>query len=289
MPLRHSTETALLLVLALVIALTGILSSTLPPIPAGGLPWLLSMILAVAYPVILTPLFRARRADTPLRTMHWYPAFILLLWFFLEVFALYVPSAQVLQQYFTVAWTLPAVAIGIIALVVYCLRVIRRRIPRIAVMLLLLVPYAAVGMISARGAYYEGEIAAVLWSGDWWQVFGSGAAIPSARWSLAGKGTSLADLEASEDVSEERWRDKLRAAERRSSREADRKSQAKSEGKTASAMSKASSTSSAPLWRQTSSAPAALPSSGGALEVIAISMIALYSGVLHDRARRRSC
>lgn len=286
MPLRHSTETALLLVLALVIALTGVLTATLPPIPAGGLPWLLSMIVAVAYPVILTPLFRARRADTPLRTMHWYPAFVLLLWFFLEVLGLYVPSAQVLQRYFTVAWTLPAVVVGLAALIVYCLRVIRRRVPRIAFMLLLLVPYAAAGMVSARGAYYEGEIAARLWSGDWWQVFGSGAAIPSARWSLAGKGTSLADIEASEDVSEERWREKMRAAERRSSRETGRKSQ-KSEGKTASIALKASSASSTPLWRQTSSAPAALPSSGGALEVIAISMLALYSGVLHDRVRRR--
>jgi hypothetical protein len=247
------------------------------------------MIVAVAYPVVLTPLFRARRADTPLRTMHWYPAFMLLLWFFLEVLALYVPSAQVLQRFFTVAWTLPAVALGIVALAVYCLRVIRRRVPRLAVMLLLLVPYAVAGIVSARGAYYEGEIAAVLWKGDWWQVFGSGAAIPSARWSLAGKGTSLADIEASQDVSEERWREKMRAAERRSSREKDRKSQEKSEGKTVSAMTKASSASSTPLWRQTSSAPAALPSSGGPLEVIAISMLALYSGVLHDRVRKRVC
>ncbi len=286
MPLRHSTETALLLLLALAIALTGLLTATLPPIPAGGLPWLLSMIIAIAYPVVLTPLFRARRADSPFRTMHWYPAFMLVLWFVCEVLALYFPAAQVLQRYFTVAWTLPAVALGIVALGLYCLSVIRRRVPRIAVLLLLLVPYAALGIFSARGAYYEGEIAALLWKGDWWQVFGSGAAIPSARWSLAGKGKSLADIEASGDASEERWREKMRAAERRSSREAGRKSE-KSEGKTASVAPKASSRSSAPLWSQTSSTPAALPSSGGALEVIALSMLALYSGVLHDRMRKR--
>ncbi len=288
MPLRHSTETALLLLLALVIALTGLVCATLPPIPAGGLPWLLCMLLAVAYPVMLTPLFRARRADTPLRTMHWYPALILLLWFFLELLSLYAPSMHVLQRYFTVAWTLPAVVVGLLALIVYCLRVIRRRIPRIAFILLLLVPYAAFGMVSARGAYYEGEIASVLWRGDWWQVFGSGAAIPSARWSLAGKGTSLADIGVSADASEERWREKLRAAERRSSREADRKSQAALERTSSSSAPKASSVSSSPVWRQTSSAPTTLPSSGGPFEVIVISMLALYSGVLHDRVRRRA-
>lgn len=268
-------------------ALTGVLCATLPALPAGGLPWLLSLVLAIAYPVVLTPLFRARRADTPLRWMHWYPALMLLVWCGIEALALYVPSTSRLQGLYTVAWTLPAVIVGLFSIVVYCLRVIRRRVPRVAFVLLLLVPYAVFGVASSRGQNWEEELASVLWRGDWWQVFGSGAAVPSARWSLAGKPGLRGEMAASADSSEERWREKMRVAERRSSRESQRKSQAMSEGASVSSVPKVATTSSAPLWRQTSSTPAALPSSGGALEIIALSMLALYSGVLHDRVRRR--
>ena len=143
MPLRHSTETALLIILGLVIAVTGFLIATLPPLPGGILPWAVLMALSVAHPILLTPFFRARRADTPLRSMHWFPAAMLLVWFLIEAATLYLPILSSTQAVYTVLWTLPAVALGILTLVLYCLNVIRRRVPRISALLLTFIAFVA--------------------------------------------------------------------------------------------------------------------------------------------------
>ncbi|MBM3227984.1 hypothetical protein FJZ27_03965 [Candidatus Peribacteria bacterium] len=286
MPLRHSTETALILLLTAVVMVTGVLVSTLPSIPAGGFPWMLLFVSAVAYPVMLTPLFRARRADTPFRWMHWMPAAILLLWLSCELVVLYVPSASFVHRILVTAWMLPLVILAVLALVAYCLRVIRRRALRVAVLLAMLTPYVVLGVYSSRGVHWEGAVASMLWKGDWWQVFGSGAAVPSLQWASGGTKKDGKQLAASADSSEERWREKMRVAERRSSREAMYKDEEKAMGQSSAVPSKKSSSSSAML-RQASSAPAALPASGGPLEVVALAMVALYCGVLHDRVRRR--
>jgi hypothetical protein len=285
MPLRHSTETALLLVLGAVIALGGVLIATLPGLPEGILPWAVLFAFAVAYPILLTPLFRARRADTPLRWMHWFPAAMLLVWFFIEVIALYLPNVTALQKVYTTMWTLPAVAFGILMLVLYCLNVIRRRVPRISMLALTFVLFVALGVTSLFGSAWDRQIAATLWEGTWWNILETGSTLLGRN----GTGSSLGEIAASEDSSEERWRQKLRASERRSVREAQRKSVEKSAGAVSSAPKSVmvASTSSAPLWRSASSAPAALPSAGGAVEVLALTLIALYSGVLHQRAARR--
>lgn len=286
MPLRHSTETALILLLGLVIVCTGFLIATLPPVPEGIVAWAILMALAIAYPILLMPLFQARRADTPLRTMHWFPAFMLLLWFGIEVVALSLPRFAVVQGAYTTVWTLPAVALGILILLLYCLNVIRRRVPRIATLLLMFACYAVLGVSSMRGGGFETQVASLLWDQEWWQILGT-------RSTLTGSGQkkSLEDIAASADSSEERWRRKLRASERRNEREAKRRSNAESSDQASSAArsTMAKSSSSALLWRSASSAPAALPSSGGAVEVLALTLVALYSGVLHDRARRRGC
>ena len=285
MPLRHSTETALLLTLGVAIALAGLLIATLPGLPEGILPWAVLFAVAVAYPILLTPLFRARRADTPLRWMHWFPAAMLLVWFLIEVAALYIPRIAGLQSVYTMLWTLPAVALGMLILVLYCLNVIRRRVPRISVLLLTLVAFVAFGVASVQGDAWDKQIAATLWQGEWWDILGTGSTLLGRN----GTGSSLGEIAASADSSEERWRQKLRTSERRSAREEQKRSEEKNRGEKSSAprSAKAQSSSSAPLWRSASSAPAALPSSGGAAEVLALTLIALYSGVLHDRARRR--
>lgn len=285
MPLRHSTETALLFILGLAIALAGLLVATLPMLPGGILPWAVLLAIAVAYPVLLTPLFRARRADTPLRWMHWFPAAMLLVWFFIEVLVLYLPKLGGLQSIYTALWTLPAVTIGILILILYCLNVIRRRVPRISALLLIFVVFVALGVASVQGRDWRRKLAATLWEGDVWRMFGTGTTFFGRN----GTGSSMDDIAASQDSSEERWRQKLRMLQRRNARETQRRSEEMSSGSLSSApRSAASSASSAPLWRSASSAPAALPSSGGAVEALALTLMALYSGVLHDRARRRA-
>ncbi|TSC97026.1 MAG: hypothetical protein Greene101449_1329 [Candidatus Peregrinibacteria bacterium Greene1014_49] len=287
MPLRHSTETALLLILGIVIACAGLLTASLPGLPGGIFPWAVLFAITVAYPILLTPLFRARRADTPLRWMHWFPAAMLLMWFLIEVAALYVPHIAALQSVYTMVWTLPAVALGILILVLYCLKVIRRRLPRISVLLLTFIVFLVFGVASVRGNVWNKQIAATLWEGGWWQIFGTGSTFIASN----GTGTSLEEIPASADSSEERWRQKLRTSERRSAREIQKRNETQSAGALSSAPQSTMAiepSSSAPLWRSASSAPAALPSSGGAVEVLALTLIALYSGVLHDRARRRS-
>ena len=119
MPLKHTTESTLIVILALVIAVTGLLASTLPSLPEGGLPWAILLVLAALYPILLMPLFKARRADTPFRTLHWFPVAMLLLWFAIEAATLYRPSLGKLQTYYSIAWMLPAVAVGFAALIAY--------------------------------------------------------------------------------------------------------------------------------------------------------------------------
>ncbi len=282
MPLRHSTETALLLILGLTIAGTGFLIATLPPLPGGILPWAVLTVLSVAYPILLTPLFRARRADTPLRWMHWFPAAMLLVWFLIEAATLYLPSLSSTQTVYTVLWTLPAVALGILMLVLYCLNVIRRRVPRISALLLTFIAFVALGVTSVRGGEWDKQLASTLWNADIWSMLGTGSI-------LSGSGSSAEEIAASAEPSEERWRQKLRALQRRSEREAARRSQETMEGSSSSAprSARSSSSSSGPLWRSASSAPTALPSSGPMVEILALTLLALYTGVLHDRVRRR--
>lgn len=281
MPLRHSTETALLLILGLAIAVTGFLIATLPPLPGGILPWAVLMVVSVVYPVLLTPLFRARRADTPLRSMHWFPAAMLLVWFILEAVALYVPAVASARSIYIVLWTLPAVVLGILILVLYCLHVIRRRVPRVSALLLTFIAFLTLGVTSVRGGQWDKQLASTFWGSDIWSLLGTGSL-------LSGSGSTTGDIAASAEPSEERWRQKLRALQRRSEREAARHSEEAMEGSLFSAPRSVRSTSSVPTWRSASSAPSTLPSSGPVVEILALTLIALYTGVLHDRVRRRS-
>ena len=281
MPLKHTTETTLLLILAVVIALTGLLTATLPALPAGGLPWLILAGLALLYPLLLTPLFQSRRADTPFRWMHWIPLGILLIWFAIEAVALYRPEIARFQSYYTVAWTLPAVALGFLALIVYCFHVIRRRVPRVALIVLLLLVFGWAGITSVQGKQWDGELASVLWQGSWWQVFGSGAAVPAGYRSIAYQ-TASSSLAPSSDADESAWRDKMRSAEdQRSS------SQVVAVVSSVPVMVHSSTSSTGVVWHQTSSKPTKLPSAGSPVEMLGLTLLALYTAVLHQRARRR--
>lgn len=284
MPLKHATETVLVAILAVMIALTGLLVATLPALPEGGLPWLILMGLAILYPAILTPLFRSRRADQPFRLLHWVPALILLAWFIIEAIGLYQPRVLDFQRYYSAAWALPAVAAGFLLLIAYCLSVIRRRLPRTLLLLALLAVFAVGGIVSARGKHWEGELAAELWQGDWWQVFGTGAAIPAGQRPIAMQNVSSQELEPSSDPSEEEWREKLRSSERVMSEKT--QSRAVAQANSSKAMT-TNSSSKGIVWHQTSSKPGALPTSGLPFDAIGLTLAAVYTGVLHHRAQKR--
>lgn len=289
MPLKHATETFLVILLGAAIAVTGLLIATLPALPAGGLPWGILFGAAVLYPAALTPLFRERRADTVFRWLHGFPALMLLLWFAIEGMSLSIPQIGRLQPLYVWGWTLPLVTVGFLGLLMYCWSVLRRRGPRMLLLLALFVPYCVGGVLSAQGRRWEGDLAAVLWRGDWWQVFGPGAAIPAGHRDLVrgtGSGTGEKNLPLSEDLGEESWRERLRVAEQRSARASERIALRRSSSPVGGS-GVAGSSSSSPQWMQASSRPAHLPTSGGPLEMLAVTILALYTGTLHHRARQR--
>ena len=212
MPLKHTTETFLIFLLGAVLAATGVVLSTLPKLPAGITVWVLVFVVTVVYPLALGPLFRRRRADNAFRALHWLPALATLLWLVFEVATLYIPGADTVANYYEWAWTLPAVFVGFFLLTAFVLNVIRRRVKRIALLLLAFVPFVIGGVMSSQGAHYEDELASVLWGGDWWRSETAEQIFP-AKGMLARR-----DLAPSEDGSEEDWRERLRAIERRRQR-----------------------------------------------------------------------
>ncbi len=276
MPLKHFTETFLVVVLGAAMALTGLLTATLSPLPEGALSWGVLFILSIIYPLSLYGLFQNRRADNFFRNLHWFPALILLGWLALQGVLLTDASWAEAAKFYTWSFTLGAVTIGFILIIVYCLKVIRRRIPRFIFLALILVPFTAVAVMSERnGAHFEREVASVLWQGDFWSMKGTGlfARLSNFR-SQTGK-----NLDPSVDPAEEGWRERLRAQKRREERIA----QHAKDGKTKSA----SSSSDRMMIASVSSRPTKLPSSGFGWSGIVLVLVACYSAALHRSTQKR--
>jgi hypothetical protein len=172
MPLKHLTETVLVFVLGLVLVLTGVLLAAIPALPQGILPWMIVLVLVLAYPFSLYPLLKRNRADYAFRVLHFVPAILAILWLLLELATLSVPSVRSALHVFTFGWTLGGVAIGFILLAVFCLHVIRRRLPRLFLLALLFVPFVAFGIGSERWKAPQ-HLTAFLWQGDWWNITGT--------------------------------------------------------------------------------------------------------------------
>ncbi|MDD4628350.1 MAG: hypothetical protein PHE68_03065 [Candidatus Peribacteraceae bacterium] len=282
MPLKHTTETFLVFLLGVVILLTGVLLSTLPDLPAGAVPWAILFVLALIYPLIFLFLFRSRRADHSFRLLHWFPALMLLVWLGFQITAL--ERAQFLKfaDWFTWGWTLPAVTLAFVLLITYCLRVIRRRATRIALLLLAFIPFVAGAMMSERTYHWDRQVASALWEGPWLASL-EGKEILGLK--LTKQLPIAQNLSSSKDQGEESWREKLRATEARR-REVRELLRSKS-GSTVVAVSSSSNSSVAAI-AEVKTKPVHLPSSGPEVEVFILLMAAMYAGVLHDRARRRA-
>src|SRR3989344_3801783 len=109
MPLKHFTETFLVVVLAAAMALTGLLIATLPPLPEGALPWGVLFVISIIYPLSLYGLFQNRSADNFFRNLHWFPALMLLGWLSLQGLLLTDASRAGTVALYSWGWTLGAV------------------------------------------------------------------------------------------------------------------------------------------------------------------------------------
>lgn len=286
MPLKHFTETFLVVVLGVVLALTGLLTATLPDLPDGALPWAVLFVLAVIYPLSLYSLFQKRRADNMFRNLHWTPAAIVLGWLLLQGVAIGSSVEAESLSFYTWGWTLGPVVLAFVMLVAFCLKVIRRRVPRLTFLALVLVPFAAAALVSEQGGNWESELASAMWSADFWKLDETGLLA-----SLTETGSSMEkNLDPSEDPKEENWRERLRMQKNREERIAARMEERGKSTSSVEAMEESSSSSVKSVGRElasVSSMPSSLPSSGFGWSTILLTMAGAYCATLHNSARKR--
>lgn len=265
MPLKHSTETLLTIILGGAIIAAGILAAVLPAFPAGALVWGISFLVALAYPLALYPLFKERRADYTFRFLHFLPALILLGRFILELLAPHFPIAQTLENAYTWNWSLPAVVASLAGLIRFCLRVLRQRASRLATLLAIFIPFVAL------------PIALPFLSGG----------VPNNPPVIVGTTMSSSSRPSAE--TDEKWLIEQRRMQRRADRLADWQNKPVTVRGAVTGMLISTITDNEMSSGSSSSAPPPhLPSSGMETQVLFVTLIAVYCGVLHQRAKRRN-
>ncbi len=253
MPLKHFTETLLVLILGVVLIVTGILTGMLPALPAGLIPWGVLTVLALAYPIGLYALLRRHRADYWFRLLHFAPLAIVLVWMALQLLAMRMTSVG----RFTMPVVITIVVLFIVLLIIFCLHVIRRREQRVGALAVLAVLFLAVAI--------HGQLT------GWQSQMGAMIAQATPR---LGQSSGSPNLEPSSNPAEEEWRKKLRDASASSK----------------ASVSPASMSSAKLIAKQDvtiTKKPKRLPQSGPVTEMIAGFMIAGYCGVVHARAKKR--
>lgn len=267
MPLKHNTETWLLFLLGLVTVLTGLLCAFLPPVTVAWWPWAIAFVAAIAYPFLLYPLFKARRADYPFRMLHFAPAVLLLVWLAADLAAGMWPAVSGVQEWVTWKGTLIPVALIFALLVWFSLVVIRQRQSRIALLAGLLVLLGVAGFLTDTKEWNR-QLAARVWGES---------------------GSLIANVPGS-DVAEERWRAQLRLMEAR--RRAIVAGEQGSSGSTSSSsISKpAGALSGAVIAAGASSSISSvpqLPHAGPTAEVLVLLTTSGYCAALHRRTMKR--
>lgn len=263
-PLKHSTETAFVIVLSFVILLSGFFTSLLPRLPQGIFYWCVLFGLAVLYPLVLLPFFKANRVDYEFRFLHWFPAGLVLLWLILEILSRHSTIALILFLGFTYLWSLPLVIFGFVLLIMFVLHVIRRRQLRMPVLIALLALFT-VGSIVAEAQGFNPVIARTLYPENsvtrWAQNrYNRVAALVSSTGGSPDTATGSIDVIATTTSS-----------------------------KPTSALSKSSSQPAVIIGAHSSSKPSTLPSSGPEhVAAVALVLMAMYTGVLHRRAKERA-
>lgn len=162
MPLKHFTETVVIVALALVTVLAAILVRTVPPFPAGFVPLLLLFGAGLVYAAALSPMLRRNRADYPLRVLHLAPAAIALFALIFGFLGRSVPALLGTIGFLSFGFFLPLIIVVFVLIALFCLSVLRRRWPRLislGVILALFVPFA---IVSERGTWDE-RFGATVW------------------------------------------------------------------------------------------------------------------------------
>lgn len=257
MPLKHSTETWLVILLGGAVALTGVLCAFLQRLPNPSLLWAVFFAISVAYPLSLYPLFRDRRADYSFRLLHFMPAAMLLLWLLLRFAGFVLPVLATFSRGFVWGWSLSVVIPGFVALLWFCITVIRQRRQRSIFLMTLLVPFL---VLALSGEHVE-----------WSQRFSS------------------SNLSPSSSVTEEKWRAELRRLERRRERLTllERQPRSVTGARDGVLITGSQSSQVAMLPSKPVQDPPHLPSSGFGMEIFVPSMIAAYCATVHRRAKRR--
>lgn len=150
MPLKHSTETILVGILGAVMSLAGIVLGVLSAVSSPGFLWIGAFLVALAYPLMLYPHFRERRADYEFRLLHFVPAMLLLLWLLLTVLSGFFPFLAAVRGALMIGWALPLVLIGFALLAWFCVHVLRQWPQRLGMLLAIFVPFALVGLLGDR-------------------------------------------------------------------------------------------------------------------------------------------
>ncbi len=278
MPLKHHTETALIIVLAGLILLTGVLVSTLPLLPIGLVPWGIVFLATLLYPLAVYPLLKRNRADYEFRILHFAPAVIALLWFLIQIASLKSPWLLRFGHWYTWGHSFFPVTVALVLLAAFCLQVIRRRVPRLATMVSLFALFLVLAAVTESGARVDSVLADVLWntSTETGAIAGTQTSSTAVVVLKPGSGKNLAQ---SHDSEEEAWRARLRAVEAQSS------SRTSSSKALASLTGSGSSKSSRPILTEK---PHRLPGSGFGMELLTPLFMAGYLGTVHRRAKKRS-
>ncbi len=165
MPLKHTTETTLVGLLGVLMALAGVAVAVLSSLASPGGIWIGAFLVSVAYPLILYPHFRDRRADYEFRLLHFVPALFLLLWLFLSSLSSVLPGLAFLLGALSFAWALPLVALGFLLLAWFCMHVIRQWPRRIGLLFLIFVPFLLLSLWGSDKGW-EKQLAAIIAPND---------------------------------------------------------------------------------------------------------------------------
>jgi len=272
-PLKHHSETAYMISLALVTCATGFLIALLPHIPAG-MPYFAALFVAtLLYPLMLARTFKRNRADYEFRMLHWFPFFMVMLWAFFELIGSKARIFHILQLGFFFLWSLPLVALGICFLILFAVHVIRRRSMRITVLSLFLA-FFTVGAVASEAMGWDDDLQKAIYPKDLPTSESVKKLYASARSYLG----ILTGTSGSSSSSSSNTTSVLSSSSALST--------------TSSSLSSVRSTYASSVLSTpalvTSSKPTSLPASGPeSAAVLAATLIALYMGTLHIRARRR--
>ncbi len=282
MPLKHSTETWLVFLLGAVIALTGVACALLQGLSNPSLPWAIFFAISIAYPLSLYPLFRERRADYTFRLLHFVPAAMLLVWLLLRFLGFALPALTVFSKGFVWGWSLPVVTLGFLAVLWFCLAVLRQRRQRSMALLALFLPFVILAAAGEQMQWPQ-QLAALL--GGSQSSSGSGTIIAGPISS-----ESSSNLSPSLNENEEKWRAELRRLERRKERLAALENQPSSVNgaKDGVIITGSQSSQVAAIPTKPVQNPPHLPSSGFGMEVFVPLAMAGYCATLHRRAKRRA-